>query len=407
MKPIRIVDVGSINRDKFVVREGEGEFRGTVLIFPTAKLMNPKLWSEDEFSFRSIMVDVKTGRAVSCGWPKFFNKGERESDDKAWRSWMRGSEPIYWTEKIDGSLCIRYVWNGQVYFRTRGTFDCRYFQTGDEVYQLVKEKYPVLLDPEFCPKTSILFEHITPNNRIVIKYDNADLVFLGLIDNLTGYASDYSELQAFAQAHKLNLVQAYEIKGRRIGSAYAFLKQQIAVSSGVDGEGIVVRFGQKMLKLKREDYLELHRMRFALSGRKVAEFCMNQGLLTQWKDGNNLPNICCMSPEDWEITFADKFLDNFDFELLEFAWSSAKQVHAKVQSTVLPHLQAAIEIFSSIPADSKEEAKAFALYIQGHEKPEFHALLYSLRLGENWKRTVTKLLHDRIVRGNYRDASEG
>jgi hypothetical protein len=194
---------------------------------------------------------------VSCGWPKFGNYGEFHEDTISLDKALEGGEVLF-THKHDGSLAIRSVINGKVIFRTRGTlFGGEETEDGKESFGVRFEraaaKYPLLLDPNWNSDISLLFEYVSPHNKIVLRYDFEDLIFLGFVrHNLT--MGKWQEVKEVAQDGNLRLVEIHELPHNP--------KQLLEIIKDWEDEGVVARCcdSQVMVKVKSAAYLCKHRL---------------------------------------------------------------------------------------------------------------------------------------------------
>jgi len=153
------------------------------LVYPRRNLWE---WKEKEKWLRSIIVD-DDGFVVSCSWKKFGNYDEFKNDTHMLNKSLKNGV-VRFTNKEDGSLCIRSVVNNEVILRTRGTiFGIPKVDDGEKetfavrFKEVAKNKYPILLDNSFLLDRSLMFEYVSPDNVIVIPYLNEDLIFLGFV----------------------------------------------------------------------------------------------------------------------------------------------------------------------------------------------------------------------------------
>lgn len=228
-------------------------------------------WEADERRFRSAILCPRTG-VVSQGWPKFDNFGQNEADTARLLEALASGEPVWFTDKLDGSLCIRSVIDGEVVLRTRGTHDGG-TEHGPAMRRLAAARYPSLLDPAIEPGRSLLFEFVSPDFQIVVPYERDDLVLIGAVAHADGHLADRAELEALSDELSVPLVETHALPGD---------PEQLleAVTAFEDREGIVARCagGQVMVKVKSAAYLAAHALRFAFSPRRVAEFCSERGI---------------------------------------------------------------------------------------------------------------------------------
>lgn len=204
-------------------------------------------WDSVTLNCRGLILDGNFN-IVARPWRKFFNFGQRDNE-------IDSLAPVEVTDKLDGSLGILYrerqgvtIVGGSNYsVATRGSFTSEQAQRATLMW---KARYAQL--EEYIQDITPLVEIIYPENRIVVDYGNMeDLVLLGAVHNLYGYyygprtaagmlawTGPVAEVFAFD-----NFVDALANWPHREGK-----------------EGVVVRSGDKMVKLKQPDYLELHKL---------------------------------------------------------------------------------------------------------------------------------------------------
>lgn len=266
-------DINNINIDDFrVVNDGE-----LYLICPTKTKHN---WSDDEKHFRSLLLD-KNGFVVSSGWKKFGNYGEFKNDTELLHNALKNRGGIKFTEKMDGSLCIRFVYNNNVYFRTRETIFANIEFNGGKSFserfiEIAKEKYDILFDPDFMSDRSLLFEYVSPSNLIIVNYDYSDLIFLGFIRHDDLQNGTWGEISKIANDYSLNLVKTYDLPRDP--------KKILDEISNWKNEGIVVRFNddQVFLKIKSSIYLSNFRLKYGLNYEALVEVILTEKIESEY-----------------------------------------------------------------------------------------------------------------------------
>jgi len=265
--------------------------RDMLLIVPRkGQKMNQGEWSEQEKWFRSMIMRPSNGKVLSVGWPKFFNHGENTIESKKLDTALENDADVFFTEKYDGSLIVRSVIDGKVHLRTRGMLDGG--DHGQAAMQVIQTAYPALADPDFHPDQSLLFEFVSPDFRLVINYEQADLVMLGAVDHDRLRCWDVPELKKLADDAGLHLVETIELPHQ---------PEQLvaAVAEWKDHEGVVARcdHGQTLVKIKGAEYLARHRLRFALSARVIRELCLMQDVHTM----EDFEDYIKSEGADWEL----------------------------------------------------------------------------------------------------------
>lgn len=266
-------------------------------------------WEEEELNWRSSLLNNE-GYEISGGLPKFKNYGEDRNevgeyskiDKEIAHSVQNGTALL--TLKADGSLIIRSVYENKVILRTRGSYELPNVEGTvnfqENVYKLVEEKYPCLLNPSILPNLDLYFEYISPENKIVVSYIESDLIFIHAKYRETQQLLTWQNLKELAAAYKLNLVPLMEFKVNNPVE----LKQQIddLEKQGLwPHEGIVIRtLDGLMSKIKGEEYLYQHKLKSGFNYKKMVAICEDQNI----KDYQNLKKF--LQEElvlDWETIY--------------------------------------------------------------------------------------------------------
>lgn len=221
-------------------------------------LINPRnscAWTKDNIILRSCMTR-NNGEIISIGHFKFFNYGEKPDlypDPLKFKDWVI-------EDKLDGSLGIISKYKGHLITRTRGTFCASGLENGWEI-QLLKEKYPKAFDNDLLDSGhSLLFEWLSNNNIIVLKYDNCpDIKLLGCINHSTLKYSNNSELDQIS--NKIGVARPKQFKFPSIQSMIDFCETE----KGKEGFVLSYNNHQNRVKFKTQDYLLKHSLKSELN----------------------------------------------------------------------------------------------------------------------------------------------
>lgn len=212
---------------------------------------------------RGLITDIDD-RIVARPFEKFFNHNQPE----AGRPSLSLNATVL--DKVDGSLGILYQTGKQVItaglfvpeyaIATRGSFTSEQAIHATKVWQ---EKYADRWTPD--PGWTYLFEIVYPENRIVLDYgDMDDLVFLGA---------------HLIKADGLNFCPGKSAPGSTWwpgpmveSLSYRSLGKALEAPPRDNAEGMVVILPNKMVKIKQEDYLILHKLMTGLRPRSIWEF---------------------------------------------------------------------------------------------------------------------------------------
>jgi RNA ligase len=222
----------------------------------TPKTQFARHWTEETELSRGLIFDTRDDTILARPFSKFFNWGEREV--------IIPDEPFVAYEKLDGSLGISYVdADGLPSLATRGSFTS---YQARRATQILRSKYAHTLDKILAlGAVTLCFEIILPEYRIVVDYEGReDLVLLAAFDTATGQEIDLDDPRLTGLGFPL----AKRYAPTTLDEARALIE-----SPAFDnGEGVVVRFaGGLRLKLKREEYLRLHRIVTGITPRRIWE----------------------------------------------------------------------------------------------------------------------------------------
>lgn len=208
------------------------------------------LWNEVTMNCRGLIVNQETGEILARPWKKFFNLGDAKAPHIGF------DDLVEVTDKMDGSLGILYVHDDKPSISTRGSFHST--QAGWATKQI--RKIAEYLNLSAASKYTFLFEIIYPTNRIVVDYGKFEgLVLLGCVDIETGWA--YGPEAAAALLEWSGIITEV--------MPYKSINDVLAADDRENTEGYVIRRGSHMVKWKRPDYVELHRLISNLSEKSV------------------------------------------------------------------------------------------------------------------------------------------
>jgi len=242
------INFSTINLDDFRVSNREHEDIGpVVMITPT---FTKHSWSPDEFHLRSLMCR-EDGEVISSGFGKFQNYSENPELDKITDKAILSGE-AWFAEKMDGSLLIRSVIDGKVHLRTRGSHTLgEGFK--EPIEELISKKYPNLMDPTKDSRYSILFEYTSPDNLVVLQYEEPQLTVLGLVDLTADPVEFYSDpklVQNLEADYGTPAVKFHDLKGD--------VDNIIEEIDGWRGSEMAVYIWQKLRQQSIEGFIQLN-----------------------------------------------------------------------------------------------------------------------------------------------------
>ena len=255
------VDFSQIDQDRFLVLPDT--VTGRVLVKPKKQMFH---WGPHELDFRSLLCRP-TGEVVSAGFPKFFNLGEDPTTDQRFFHALS----IQFTPKLDGTLVIRSVIDGEVHWRTRGLHNLGVYE--DPVLQCARDQASYLFEPEYQPRDSLLMEYVGPDNHHVVAYPQSELRILARVS----FSGDC--LQVYPPPQQvISVPPMHALFSWHDDAIQEFLAQNPKT------EGLVASIqtpqGLKLLKIKTEWYRSMASLKVALTPAKCRLLCVKHNLQT-------------------------------------------------------------------------------------------------------------------------------
>lgn len=275
-----------------------------VIINYTPETAYEKLWDDLTLRARGLIFNTETEEILSAPFPKFFNYGEIPETIDMGHDIAKQPHLYEISEKLDGSLGISYIYEGQLYWATRGSFHSK---QADKANQMWKEKYeekmgPMLVDGRFTLLTEIIY----PENKIVVDYGEEEKMVLLAIRNIE-QDEDISMATLETIKESTNFIP-FELAKTYKADLTQILEVQRTADK--DFEGFVVRnkITDQRVKFKTEEYVVVHRAVYGMTDKKLAKlWAANDGSLEL-----TLQNI----PEEFVSEF-ESLVDKLDKDLEE------------------------------------------------------------------------------------------
>jgi len=218
----------------------------------TAYDLTGNSWDDVTLACRGLVTDLDGERLVSRGFPKFFNIEERKHIPTE-------SFQIY--KKMDGQYIGVFLYNGEVVVNSRGSFTSEYAKKAREIFLTTYANAVQHLQPN----RTYVFE-LVGFERIVVKYDEMDLIFLGSFENILEESFEEYFCEHVKHVEKYDGLDYKAVKGLDL-----------------DGEeGYVVLFSNgNRCKIKFDNYIQLHRVVTNLSNRYIFNELKENGSLNR------------------------------------------------------------------------------------------------------------------------------
>ena len=345
------IDIDKVDRTQFMVHHFHS-LNGEIVHLIQPQHIGTK-WQQDNKHMRSVVVNYE-GEVISASFPKFTNWGENTEHFPVPNSLKHCTV----VEKLDGSTLIVSKYNGQYILRTRGTVDASTMANGFEL-ELFKEKilFPLAKNIGNIGETwefSILFEWVSPINKIVLNYgDEPDWYLVGMIWHGDYELHSQSDLDDFAKRHNLKRPATYTF------SDVNDLLQNVDQWKGKEGVCVYSKNDQSIHKVKSADYLIKHRFK--------SEATLENTLDLYFSYGKPLYQ-----------EFESKLTETFDYECFEMVRGYASQIcdSSKEVNKIVDGFKSFIDNQLKVLSTRKEQAqKVISSYSESNRSSMIFSLL--------------------------------
>lgn len=279
------IDLNTIDSEQFILQPNFVGEELCTLIFPNH--IGCK-WNKSNLILRSSVWNSE-GELISAGFKKFFNWGEQP--ELAYTPFsLTANGGVNFMEKLDGSTLIVSKYKGQLIVRTRGCMRPENMDKSGHEIAILKEKYAYVFDFPFTSLDtvpfSLVFEWVSPSNKIVITYPEPDLYLLAVINHADyAYSSQKSvddlahELgvkrprrfnfdtfdSMFAAIHALDYAETRKKQSPQEVLTEVRAKEQSELTRDFEGFCVYCNKDQDIRKVKGAWYLAMHKLKSELS----------------------------------------------------------------------------------------------------------------------------------------------
>lgn len=213
---------------------------------------------------RSVVLDLEKEALVLVPFRKFFNLNETE--DNRLESILEKIQQATFVEimdKLDGSMQSARFYNGNIFLSGSQALDQNASWRLEDGYRHLTESYQQMLKEH--DDYTFIFEYIGPKNQHVVSYKEEDtgLYIIGMRHVYTGEQLSYGRVA--------EIVSQYEgVKMVSFDSlTFQELLEQMKNYQAHEKEGWVVNIDGHFLKIKCDDYVNIHKTLSAVSSINV------------------------------------------------------------------------------------------------------------------------------------------
>lgn len=220
---------------------------------------------------RGIKFDNKTGNIIARPFHKFANLNQWEET----RFINIDIDDIkHFMVKEDGSMVHPFIIDDNIFYATK-------MGVTDTITQMEKEIRNIKDIEKYCRKQiglgyTPIFEYVSPNNKIVLKYDEPKLILTALRHMETG---EYVDIHYGETPYGLKVMDNIDVvKTHQFNKSFERIIDDIDVMHDI--EGFVIRMNNgHMFKIKTNEYVAIHKAKEQILSDRLIIKMMYDGVI--------------------------------------------------------------------------------------------------------------------------------
>ena len=254
------------------------EFKDFVLFRYNLMDTDAEFWKKYDQMYRecrSVVIDKRRDCLVLTPFRKFFNLNETEETQIAnIQRRLDAAKSIEISDKMDGSMQAARYYNGEYVLSGTQALNREESFRVNIGYELLGENYRKMLRDN--PDYTFIFELICSEDKHVVKYDDAQrgLYLIGIRNVLNGNEMSYADVIGTARAYGVKCTKVFD-------KTFDQILNELDEKSSNEAEGFVINIDGYKLKLKYNDYLNVHRMLTKITSTNVIIRAVDDG---SWDD---------------------------------------------------------------------------------------------------------------------------
>ena len=214
---------------------------------------------------RSLVFNLRTEEMVLTPFRKFFNLNEVwETSTEVVEAKIKYCKLFEVSEKMDGSMQSYRWYNGEIVGSGSMALDTKNSFRLEEGFEMLTENHKRMLKD--FPTVTFIFEYISEKDKHVVPYDYSKkkgLYLIGARSVIDGEEYSYNVIKDISSCYGISCCKTYQY------NTLSEVLEHLNKMTVRDGEGFVLNIDGFKLKLKCEDYLQLHRLDDKLSSPNV------------------------------------------------------------------------------------------------------------------------------------------
>lgn len=219
--------------------------------------MDKSMWTDTESVFRecrSIVIDVVKEELVIAPFRKFFNLNEvLENRIENIEKELANAKSVEITDKLDGSMQCARCYKGELVITGSMALDRKSSWRLEDGYSKLSQNHMNMLTDN--PDYTFIFEYISIRDSHVVAYKphQEGMYLIGIRNVLDGRQLSYKKIEEFSLKYGVAMTKIE-------GYSFNEIMKEAKSLKSTEKEGWVVNIDGHMVKLKCDDYVDLHRV---------------------------------------------------------------------------------------------------------------------------------------------------
>lgn len=219
--------------------------------------MHETMWSDKDSIYREcrgIVIDIAKEQIVLVPFRKFFNLNEIEENklESVWNE-IRNAKSIEITDKLDGSMQSARFYEEGIFLAGSMALDRANSWRLEDGYNKLSDNHKRMIAEN--PEYTFVFEYISLRDAHVVVYqkDKEGMYLIGMRNVFSGKQMPYREVKAFSDKYSVPMTSIEQ-------HGFDEILKSAKEFKSCDKEGWVLNIDGHMIKLKCDDYVQLHRV---------------------------------------------------------------------------------------------------------------------------------------------------
>lgn len=253
---IKMAEILQFNRYKDFILIRYGSY--TDILSGETEITMDSMWDiYDGFyrECRSLVIDIRNEIIVLSPFKKFrnLNEGQENTIENVNRM-ISTCKSFEVSNKLDGSMQSASFYNGEIVMAGSQAIDMNESWRLQDGYRMLMENEGYISMVKSHPSLTFIFEYISLKDAHVVKYkkEQEGLYLIGVRDKRNGKICSYKEVLHFAKQYKVKTTSVFNKNMEDVMNDIKKYKSN-------EMEGFVLNIDGFMLKVKCDDYVQIHK----------------------------------------------------------------------------------------------------------------------------------------------------